>query len=102
MTKTMNTEIGRCGSCAFWGKDSDVGRYRICLAVVLDAEAFTDEEHDRDDGQVRQFREAHPAVVMDADNFRAALICRAEFGCVLHEVQAPPRGPAQSPASLSS
>jgi hypothetical protein len=98
--------MATCETCAHWGAPDERERgfpVRTCQAVEHDERGVY--EWDADDwrwntewlrpeevAQLRRFATA-PAVVIDGSGYRAALKCRATFGCVLFAA-IPPSGDA--------
>lgn len=72
-----------CGTCRFWGKNvpdphgeisDQTGDWRQCGRVVHEDSYFQGKDFQKE-----------LALVVDGSNFFAALKCRSDFGCVLHE-----------------
>lgn len=86
-----------CGTCKHWGKEPNIDpEFRECQAIYLGKEENNwkgppdddEREYEPELAQRRdQFREANKAFTLDASNYQAALRCRSDFGCVLHEQQ---------------
>lgn len=70
-----------CGTCDFYQYPSRQGGYGNCLRIDL-----LWDEHDDEIDDI--------AVVVDHDQYHAELLCKPDFGCVLHE----PKPPATDPA----
>jgi hypothetical protein len=65
-----------CGTCKHWGTEEDAKeKYRKCQKVVHDSP--DEDEH----------MSAPQAYTIDAEWFSSRLMCRKDFGCVLHKVK---------------
>lgn len=78
----------RCGNCKFWGDSWDKEQFRSCKAIEHDQRDRVtvhdyDEPDDDDATEKAAFRDTHQAVVQDGSGYRAALLSRDDFGCVL-------------------
>lgn len=84
-----------CGTCRFWGDADDIQKerqYRQCMEMFFDDGGSTgDLSHEPDINRYpawhAEWAEArsHKAVVVDGSGYFAALRCREDFGCVLHQ-----------------
>ena len=103
----MIQEMKTCGTCRYWGKarpdhrncmEQTTGKLRVCQAIIHDSDDATGnydeystpiEERNWLSEEVRQelihIRDSVKAVVVDGSNYYAALKCREDFGCILHE-----------------
>lgn len=76
--------VNLCGTCKHWGDEKDMKeRFRQCRGVVHDVDFVADAR--RPDESQQQFLDKNKAVTQDASAYMAALRCREDFGCVLHE-----------------
>jgi hypothetical protein len=89
-----------CGSCKHWGKQDEVesslkAGFKKCYRIIhdehSDTDDYKDDVYDKDDPYDAQFiarmnaTRKELAVVKDGSGYYAALKCREDFGCVLHE-----------------
>ncbi len=85
-----------CESCAFWGDAKDAQNketFRQCNAMFHDVGSNCGGDGRRPEPDPIRFPElnaewhearSHKAVVQDGSGYFAALKCRSDFGCVLH------------------
>jgi hypothetical protein len=81
-----------CGTCKHWENGPE--DYRECLAVIHDRQGMTTDDNDafesydwldeEERAEIRAIRK-YAAVVVDGSGYFAALKCRADFGCTLHQ-----------------
>jgi hypothetical protein len=84
-----------CATCKFWGTDEDYGkRFRGCTLIVHDEDFDADVDLRSPHHQSRRteivkritdFQDTHLAVTQDAEQYKSGLLCREDFGCVLHK-----------------
>lgn len=82
-----------CGTCKHWGAADETGDYRQCQAMYHDStqeachERPSEETAQKHPNLLEWWEEAHshPAVLQDGSGYMAVMLCRTEFGCVLHE-----------------
>lgn len=92
----MNT----CGTCKYWGRDGYPLRFENCTAmectkIIMPDSLNRDDpnnpietQYEKDEsGRIVKAREymRHLAFVQDGSSYRADLITRPDFGCVLWE-----------------
>lgn len=84
--------MNKCGTCRFWGRAQDAGlNYRPCQAAIHDKDfKYCDKEWDDEEDRLERAEKLKTlplrlAVVEDGSGWHAALKCREDFGCVLHE-----------------
>lgn len=85
MTANVAAPMPKCKTCRWWDPSEAKmgGLVRICTKVPMFWDATT-----WDDAGNRSFTKEHAdklAFTQDASDYRADLLTRAEFGCVMHE-----------------
>lgn len=82
---TERTSVNTCGTCRFWGSGdrAETERFRECTAIIHDRGYPVSPNTDCDPN----FADAHCATAVDGSGYYAAVRCRADFGCVLHQLR---------------
>lgn len=87
--------MNKCGTCKHWGREPNIDpEFRECQVIHLGEDENSwkggpDAEEIEDEPELAarriKFRSENKAFTLDGSNFQAALRCREDFGCVLHE-----------------